>query len=56
MKSTPLKVCSTCIEAIKSKGEKIIIIDTINNDYNSDNPICEWCNEEVEEINIIKLV
>ena len=53
-------LCKNCIEAIRSRGEKIIILDTIEQDidydetqgkwiqkYDKDELIlkCEWCEE-----------
>ena len=53
-------LCSNCIDAIKSRGEKVFVGDTIYQDieydkekgewkqkYDPDEPImkCEWCEE-----------
>lgn len=48
----PLVVCEHCLEAIKSRGEKIRVLFTVDaEDYRDEfgaYPVCEWC-EEVEE-------
>jgi hypothetical protein len=46
MKNDFLTVCPYCVEAIKSHGEKIVILDE---DYTAPQ-VCEWCEEETEEI------
>ena len=41
-------LCSWCINGIRSHGEKIYVGDPID-DYEN-NPECEWCNEDIDEL------
>lgn len=48
MKKKPLCLCEYCIEAIRSRGEKLRIVDHVYTD--DEEPIvCDWCGEETEE-------
>ena len=40
-------LCSNCIDAIKSRGEKIFVGDSMYFDLD-DVGTCEWCEEEYE--------
>ena len=41
-------LCERCIEAIRSRGEKVVVQDVYYQEYQDEyeDPIkCEWCNE-----------
>lgn len=39
-------ICKTCIEAIRSRGELVVIDDVFENDDATDWGLkCEWCDE-----------
>lgn len=38
-------ICEHCIEAIESRGERLLVGDF----YADDELICEWCGDECEE-------
>ena len=40
-------ICEHCLEAIKSRGEKVIIKDDFYIEE-EDGIICEWCEEEID--------
>lgn len=41
-----MKVCEYCLEAIKSRGERVIIIETLYVDETDpEESFCEWCKE-----------
>ena len=46
-----LKICPYCLEEIRSRGEKVIIHDHI---YGDEIP-CDLCDEETEEVYIVKI-
>ena len=44
-------LCRNCIDAIKSRGEKIYVGDIVNGyDFKDEPTKCEWCNEEDVEL------
>lgn len=44
-------LCKNCIDAIKSRGEKIFVGDVVNGfDYEDEPTKCEWCDEEDVEL------
>lgn len=43
-------LCEHCIEAIRSRGEKIIILDTISQDIDYDEEKEQWVSEDDEPI------
>ena len=40
-------ICEYCIEAIESRGERLLVGDFYADD--DDELICEWCGDECEE-------
>lgn len=47
-----MKLCPYCIEAIQSRGEKLKLLL----DLTEEEGICEWCEEESEELTEAELV
>lgn len=54
-----IRLCDHCIEAIRSRGEKVYVGPEIERDedvdeegrwYVSDDLTCEWCEEKVDEL------
>ena len=46
-------LCEYCIEAIRSRGEKLLVGDQYDLEYEvyADEPqVCEWCGEEADEL------
>lgn len=46
-------LCTKCIQAIRSRGEKIYVGDEISLEYEvfADEPqVCDWCGEEASEL------
>ena len=45
-------LCERCIEAIKSRGERLIILDELNQYTGWDEPMlkCSWCDEPEETL------
>ena len=42
-----MKLCEHCIEAIRSHGEKVIVLDIVED---SEEMACEWCEEDGETL------
>ena len=40
-------LCGHCIEAIRSRGEKLLVGDIIDTDEKS---VCDWCDETDDEL------
>ena len=47
-------ICDTCIMAIKSRGEKIYVGDSVHDD-NNESMTCEWCKDEFDELNEVRV-
>ena len=46
-------LCKYCIEAIRSRGEKLLVGDQYDLEYEvyADEPqVCEWCGAEADEL------
>jgi len=37
-------ICDNCIMAIRSRGEKVIEIDTV--EFEDNDGVCQWCKED----------
>ena len=42
--------CQYCIEELRSRGEKIVL-----GEHHYEPCICEWCSEETEDVQEVKL-
>ena len=49
-----IMLCDHCIAAIKGRGEKLFVGPRkwADRDYDDDPFVCEWCEEEVEEVSV----
>lgn len=46
-------LCKRCIQAIRSRGEKVVIDDTFDEyTIREDNLVCEWCEEDDPDLNV----
>lgn len=44
-------ICQRCIQAIRSRGEKVVIDEEIDNEIaEEDGLVCEWCDEPASEL------
>ena len=48
IKLTTTKVCEHCIEAIRSHGENVIVLQNLYEEG-----ICSWCNEKDELLEVM---
>lgn len=52
-------ICEYCIEAIRSRGEKVIKLESLYYDEKFDEideVTCEWCEEETDKSEIFKCI
>lgn len=56
-----LALCNYCVEAIRSRGERILARpmeyeDCTEEEYETDTVVCDWCEEEycISDMNICK--
>lgn len=45
-----LRICGYCLQEIRSHGEKVFS----SPDYSGETCTCEWCNEEDEELYLVR--
>lgn len=43
-----MRICECCLQAIRSRGEKLIILEH-GSLYGDEECQCEWCDEEMAE-------
>lgn len=48
MDDSKICLCSRCIDAIKSRGEKVYVGSTMEFELDDDVAKCDWCNEEYD--------
>lgn len=46
-------LCENCIEAIRSRGEKLFVGDPVEK---TEETICEWCDDDDEDTELFEVI